>query len=135
METVRIKIIPMKTPAYANDNDLYYRIWDKQLVEPVGYICLQNIFFSEGVANLGYRTYDKFQNKGYMSEALGLLIENIFSYIFLEELKASVSIKNIASVKLLNRFLFFKKESKDRKKYLYSIRYGRKRGVSNGSGQ
>jgi [ribosomal protein S5]-alanine N-acetyltransferase len=59
-------------------------------------------------AYLGYEVFFPYQNKGYMSQGLTLLLEEAFNILNLHRLEANIQPDNIASIKLVAKTGFIK---------------------------
>ncbi len=97
--------------------------------EIIGIIGLKNINLLDFNAELEYWVGSKYWRKGITSEALKLILKFAFNDINLIRVYAFVSEKNIASVKLLDKFRFvqegnFRKAYKTNNKWYNVFGYG-----------
>jgi RimJ/RimL family protein N-acetyltransferase len=74
----------------------------------VGDICMVGEPNSEGEIEIGYGTYDEFQNKGFMTEIVGGIIELAKNQSNVKTIIASTNKTNIASFKVLQKNRFIK---------------------------
>lgn len=72
----------------------------------IGTICLWNFSEEQRTAEVGYDLKPEFQGKGYMSEALKLVINFAFDTLKLEKIEAFTNRDNLASVTLLEAHKF-----------------------------
>lgn len=108
-EALELTILP--NVADKTKNYLYSTLWtiiSKSDNKMVGDICIIGEPNAKGEIEIGYGTYDEFQGKGYMTEAVASLImwakgqPNVLSII------ASTDKMNIASYKILMKNNFIK---------------------------
>jgi ribosomal-protein-alanine N-acetyltransferase len=98
--------------ANLNKNYLFSTLWtaiSKEDNVMIGDLCFQGEPDKNGQIEIGYGTYEEFQNKGYMTEAVNGLIEwskkqSIINSIYAETLK-----DNKASFSILEKNNFIKK--------------------------
>lgn len=93
------------------DTQLSQNVWaieEKENNEFIG-LCglLKN---SENEDELGYRLREKFWNKGYGTEVTKSLISFGFNDLQMEKIIADVDLKNLNSIKILDKFMSIKKE-------------------------
>lgn len=101
---------------YLNNTEFNFGIFKGE--EFIGKIRLSSIIY--GVFNsgfLGYSIDEKMQNKGYMKEAVGLIMNYAYDKIKLHRIEASTLVDNIKSQKVLKACGF--KEIGISKKYLF----------------
>lgn len=92
-------------------NYLYSTLWTAILKtenKMVGDICMVGEPNSEGEIEIGYGTYDEFQNKGFMTEIVGGIIELAKNQSNVKTIIASTNKTNIASFKVLQKNRFIK---------------------------
>jgi len=84
-------------------------------------------YYDEGDRELGYRFRVEYWGKGYGTEVTKGLIDFCFQDLKIEKITADVNVENIASTKILNKFLkpvreFFNEKDNctDRRYELYS---------------
>jgi RimJ/RimL family protein N-acetyltransferase len=77
--------------------------------ELIGTVTLINLDFTHCRAEIGYALARAFWGKGYIQEALNLLIEYAFQQLELHRIEADVDPRNAASIRTLER-LGFKRE-------------------------
>lgn len=65
----------------------------------------------EITAEIGYWIGEQFRGKGFTSEAIGVLLKEIFNNYFVESIIANVFEDNIASIKLLQKNKFTQNEN------------------------
>jgi ribosomal-protein-alanine N-acetyltransferase len=83
-----------------------FGIEDRESGKIVGMIGLRNINRQDRNVEVGYWVGKAFQNRGYASEALRLILKFAFSELRLVRVYAVVHQKNVASVRLLDRIGF-----------------------------
>ncbi len=98
-------------PNVANPNKdyLYSTLWtiiSKTDNSMVGDICIVGEPNAEGEIEIGYGTYEEFQNMGFMTEAVGGLIEWTKSQPKVTSIIASTNKDNIASFSILKKNYF-----------------------------
>jgi len=92
-------------------NYLYSTIWtaiSKEANKMIGDICLYGEPNENGEVEIGYGTYDEFQNKGYMTEITKGIIDWARTQIKIKSIIASTNKKNVASFKVLEKNNFIK---------------------------
>ena len=113
--------------ATAGNQSFYWGITLKNQPELIGAICIRNLSVDRKTAELGYELHPDSQGKGYMQEAITLVIRFAFERIGLSVLEANTHKDNHASTKLLlkNRFeLETEKSDPDNKNNLiYCLRH------------
>lgn len=89
-----------------NNESVYWVIVLKQGFQAAGTICLWNIDPRECKADIGYELLPQFQGMGIMQEALLKVTEYGFETLQLAAIEAWTDVRNLPSVKLLekNRF-------------------------------
>jgi ribosomal-protein-alanine N-acetyltransferase len=92
-------------------NYLYFTLWTAILKvdnKMIGDICIVGEPNAEGEIEIGYGTYDEFQNKGYMTEAVHGMIEWSKTQQIVKSIIASTDKTNAASFKVLEKNNFIK---------------------------
>ena len=92
-------------------NYLYFTLWTAILKvdnKMIGDICIVGEPNAEGEIEIGYGTYNEFQNKGYMTEAVNGLIEWSKTQQIVKSIIASTDKTNAASFKVLEKNNFIK---------------------------
>lgn len=74
----------------------------------VGDLCITGEPNVNGEIEIGYGTYDQFQNKGFMTEIVGGIIEWAKNQLKVKAIIASTDKTNIASYKVLEKNMFIK---------------------------
>ena len=90
--------------AQHHDTYVFYTLWSIVLKEEnvlVGDICFKGAPDEEGQVEIGYGTYDYFQNKGIMTDAVGLLITWCHHRPEIKTVLAETETGNTASEKIL----------------------------------
>lgn len=90
---------------------LYNTLWtaiSKSENAMVGDLCIIGEPNEEGEIEIGYGTYDEFQNKGYMTEIVGGIIEWSKKQPNVKSIIASTEKQNMASSKVLEKNGFLK---------------------------
>lgn len=100
-------------------SDRKWRLWD--FVEKGSSAVIGNGGFHNWVpdherSEIGYRLYESFRNKGYMSEAIIAIVQHGFKEMKLNRIEACISPDNVPSLKLVDK-LNFKKEGQLRAHY------------------
>lgn len=85
---------------------LQMAILEKMSGRMVGLIGLKFHRNDGPVASLGYWMGENFRSRGYMGEAMGLMLEMAFSKLKLEKLQARVYLPNLISARLVEKFGF-----------------------------
>lgn len=97
---------------------------------PAGWITLVVSNWEHGLAEVGYALSTQFQSRGLMTEALGLLLVDLFANTTLERVEARCAVENDASRRVLekNHFLregllrgYFKLRGRRIDNYLYAL--------------
>ena len=95
-------------------NYLYSTLWtliDKKENRMVGDLCFVGEPNSEGEIEIGYGTYEDFQNKGYMTEAVGGMIRWAMQQPGVKSIYAATEKDNIASYSVLQNNHFIQLEA------------------------
>jgi ribosomal-protein-alanine N-acetyltransferase len=71
--------------------------------QPAGWITLVVSNWEHGLAEVGYALSTSFQARGLMSEALGLLLDDLFANTNLERVEARCAVDNVASRRVLEK--------------------------------
>jgi [ribosomal protein S5]-alanine N-acetyltransferase len=100
-------------PNVANHPDtyLFHTLWtviSKNENKMVGDMCIVGEPNAEGEIEIGYGTYDEFQNKGIMTETVGRMIEWFKTEPIVKSIIASTEKSNSASFKVLEKNNFIK---------------------------
>jgi ribosomal-protein-alanine N-acetyltransferase len=90
----------------ANNEAGYWAIALKTDNKLIGTSCIWNIQHENYRAEIGYELLPDFQGKGIMQEALGVLLNYGFNTLKLHSIEAVVYPKNVASIKLLEKYNF-----------------------------
>lgn len=94
-----------------NKNYLYSTLWtiiSKKENKMVGDLCIVGEPNAEGEIEIGYGTYEEFQNRGYMTEAVGGIIKWAINQPNVTSIIASTNKENIASYTILKKNDFVK---------------------------
>ena len=105
--TITNKIMPHVNDA--NKDPLYFTFWtiiSKQENVMVGDICFKGEPNEHGEIEIGYGTYPNFEGKGFMTEAVGELIQWAFAQPNVQAVTAQTNPSNIASQKILTKNSF-----------------------------
>jgi RimJ/RimL family protein N-acetyltransferase len=97
-------------------NYLYSTLWtaiSKTENKMIGDLCIIGEPNSHGEIEIGYGTYEEFQNKGFMTEIVGGIIEWVKSQPTVKSIIASTDKTNIASYMVLQKNNFIKVEASD----------------------
>jgi ribosomal-protein-alanine N-acetyltransferase len=97
-------------------NHLYSTLWTaiaKKENKMIGDLCIIGEPNSEGEIEIGYGTYEEFQNKGFMTEIVRGIIEWVKSQPTVKSIIASTDKTNIASYKVLQKNNFIKVGASD----------------------
>ena len=90
---------------------LFHTLWtaiSKSENKMVGDLCIVGEPNEEGEVEIGYGTYDEFQNKGYMTETVGAVISWLNTHDKVKAIIASTEKANTASFKVLEKNHFIK---------------------------
>jgi ribosomal-protein-alanine N-acetyltransferase len=71
--------------------------------QPAGWITLVVSNWEHGLAEVGYALSTLYQNRGVMSEALALLLEDLFHNTLLERIEARCAVENVGSQRVLEK--------------------------------
>lgn len=110
MEALNETILPS---VFSSSNYLYSTLWTivhKERNQMVADFCFKGMPNTAGEIEIGYGTYEEFQGKGFMTEALGAMIEWAFSQPNVKTMLAETDQKNESSHKTLlkNNFKQYK---------------------------
>lgn len=99
--------------AAAGDHYLFSTFWtiiDKHKNVMIGDLCFKGAPNEQGEIEVGYGTHSDFQNKGFMTEALGAVIQWAMCQPSVKTVLAETTNENLASHKTLtrNHFVVFK---------------------------
>jgi ribosomal-protein-alanine N-acetyltransferase len=98
--------------------------------QPAGWITLVVSNWEHGLAEVGYALSSTFQTRGLMTEALGMLVHDLFTNTPLERIEARCAVDNVGSRRVLekNGFLcegllrgYFKLRGRRVDNYLYAL--------------
>ena len=115
-----VEFINKRNNEIENNKSLYWAIILKKENKLIGTICLWNFSNNNENMEIGYELNTSYRRKGYMDEAVILVVNYGFKELKVKRLEAFVQIGNIASKKLLikNNFKFknsFKEKYKTKK--------------------
>lgn len=108
-QAIRETILPNVIDS--NKNYLYNTLWSiisKADEKLIGDLCFVGEPDANGEIEIGYRTYQEFRNKGYMTEAIARLIRWIATQPEVKIITASTEVENIASYSILKKNNFIK---------------------------
>jgi len=108
-EALEQSILP--NVADESKNYLYSTLWtiiDKSKNSAVGDVCFQGEPNEKGEIEIGYGTYEMFQGKGYMCEAVGAMVNWAKGENEVKAVIAATNKTNIASYKILEKNAFVK---------------------------
>lgn len=104
LEALEIGILP--SVAKKHKNHLYFTLWTlilKSENRMVGDLCFKGEPNTKGEIEIGYGTYDDFQGKGYMTEAVGGMIKWAATQPGVKYMLAETEKTNFASFRVLER--------------------------------
>jgi len=91
------------------DNDFWiYAIDEKSTGEFIGTLAI--IKTEKGEDEIGYRFREKFWGKGFATETMKGAIDYCFNELKYESLYTVADVKNVASIKILEKFFTFQRE-------------------------
>lgn len=102
LEALELSILP--NVADGRKNYLYHTLWTlivKSENRMVGDLCFKGKPNHAGEIEIGYGTYDDFQRKGYMTEAVGAMIDWAAAQPKVKWITAETEKPNVASSKVL----------------------------------
>ena len=110
MDALKETILPA---VFSSSNYLYSTLWTivyKERNQMVGDFCFKGIPNQAGEIEIGYGTYEEFQGNGFMTEALGAMVEWAFRQPNVKTLLAETDQTNEASHRTLlkNNFKQYK---------------------------
>lgn len=94
--------------ASANNESIFWAITQKESGAMIGTACIWNINKANERAEIGYDLLPEHQGKGWMSEAIAIVIKYGFNDMKLHSLEANINPANNASIKLAERAGFIK---------------------------
>jgi len=86
-----------------NNESIYWGITEKNDETLIGTICLWNISKENFRAEVGYALHPDFQRKGFMSEAMNVVLDYGFTKMELHSIEAHVHPDNQPSINLLQK--------------------------------
>jgi [ribosomal protein S5]-alanine N-acetyltransferase len=98
--------------------------------QPAGWITLVVSNWEHGLAEVGYALSTIFQNRGVMSSALAILLDDLYHNTLLERIEARCAVENVGSQRVLEKTGFeregrlrgyFKLRGRRMDNYLYSL--------------
>ncbi len=101
------KILPSVSDT--SKNPLYYTFWtiiSKQENIMVADLCFKGEPNDNGEIEIGYGTYPSFEGKGFMTEAVGVMVRWAFAQPNVQAVTAQTDPTNIASQKILKKNSF-----------------------------
>lgn len=90
----------------AEKDSIFWTIALKSTHQIIGSICLWNLSEEESSAEIGYEMHPDYHGKGYIQEAIKVVIEYGFNSMNVQTIFGVPSIDNIKSVKILENFGF-----------------------------
>lgn len=117
-EALEVDILP--SVADSDKDYLYYTLWiaiDENENRIVGNICLKGEPNDDGEVEIGYGIYDEFQNKGYMTEIVAIMIEWLSKRPEIKLITAFTEKDNIPSMRVLEKNMFARSGEKDELMY------------------
>lgn len=108
-EALEQAILP--SVAKKENNYLYFTLWTiiaKAENKMVGDLCFKGLPDAGGAIEIGYGTYEDFRGNGYMTEAVGGIIQWAMKQPEIKAITASTNTNNIASFTVLQRNKFIK---------------------------
>lgn len=117
-ERVKQKTTTHILPAMANsaNNPLLHTFWiiaDKAQKTAVGECCFKGEPDEQGRVEIGYATYPGFEGKGYMTEAIGLMVKWAWQQEPVNGIIADTAVDNMVSQRVLEKNGFFKSFTMD----------------------
>lgn len=114
MEAFQQAILP--AVAVSTDQGLYYTLWTiihKEQKAMVGDCCFKGPPDKSGEVEIGYGIHAEFQNKGFMTEAVGALCQWVLNQSEVKAVLAETEKTNLASQKILlkNGFSLYSKSA------------------------
>jgi ribosomal-protein-alanine N-acetyltransferase len=103
-----------------NNEGMYWGIHLKDDNKIIGTICFWNISAENCTAEIGYELHPDFQGKGYMQEAIEMVIQYGFEDMKLVLILAELDAANVKSIQLLERNNF-KKSKNEANMIVYSL--------------
>jgi len=91
---------------FKNGKIVFWAIQKKENPSLIGTICLWNFNDTKTIAEVGYELHPEYHNKGFMSEALQVVLEFGFTSLKLYAIEAFTDKNNENSRLLLNKFNF-----------------------------
>lgn len=89
------------TEAVATTTSYYWKIALQGNTTMIGSICLWNFAEDGTTAEIGYDLGTAYHNKGFMTEALKVVVQFCFSHLGIQTLEAYTHVDNKASIQLL----------------------------------
>ena len=71
--------------------------------QPAGWVTLVVSNWEHGLAEVGYALSTPFQSRGVMTDALAILLEDLFQNTLLERVEARCAVENVGSQRVLER--------------------------------
>ncbi|MBL7890423.1 MAG: GNAT family N-acetyltransferase [Bacteroidia bacterium] len=102
IEVIQTVVLPQLS--LLKEQYVFYTFWTiilKSENKMVGDMMIKGMPDEQGAIEIGYGTYEKYQGKGYMTEAVGLLLDWALSQPSVKKVKAETRKENIASQKIL----------------------------------
>lgn len=99
-------------------NYLFSTLWtliDKKENKMVGDLCFVGEPNAEGEIEIGYGTYNEFQNRGYMTEAVGGMIRWVKEQPNVKSIYAATDMDNVTSYSVLQKNNFVQCEASETK--------------------
>ena len=90
----------------SKDQSILWAIEHKGIAGLAGTICLWNISWEDARAEIGYELLPQHQGKGIMQEVMPVVLEYGFEVMELQLIVAELTVKNVRSVRLLEKHGF-----------------------------
>ncbi|MFT6166241.1 MAG: ribosomal-protein-alanine N-acetyltransferase [Vicingaceae bacterium] len=103
---------------FKTQTGISWKICEKGSDKLIGYIGFWSIDYTNFRTEIGYGLHPNFHRKGYATEALNAMTHFVFNELGLHSIEANADVKNIATIKLLEK-CGFKKEAHFKENFFF----------------
>lgn len=107
---------------FKSKTGLSWKICEKRSDKLIGYIGFWSIDYTHFRTEIGYGLHQDYHRKGYLTEALNTLTHFTFNQLGIHSVLADADVKNVATIKLLEK-CGFKKEAHFKESFYFDGKF------------
>jgi len=107
---------------FKSKTGLSWKICEKKSDKLIGYIGFWSIDYTHFRTEIGYSLHQDYHRKGYLTEALNTLTHFTFNQLGIHSVLADADVKNVATIKLLEK-CGFKKEAHFKESFYFDGKF------------